>query len=83
MNTIKLKPCPFCNNTIYGDEEDIHPTGLTWKYDQHKRAKIYGTRKDFKNTCWNIVCVCGATMQGDSKEEVITQWNTRTKQEDK
>lgn len=77
MNTtnIKLLPCPFCGFIPDRNDADcIYPASKPEYDSQHDRL-IY--------KIWQIVCYetgggCSATILGDSPDDVINKWNTRT-----
>jgi len=60
-----LKPCPFCAFTPNSDDPDCI-------YLINREHQIY-----------NLVCYepqgCGASVLGDSRQDVIQRWNTRIK----
>lgn len=74
-----MKPCPFCNKVPdLTDPDTLYPGGV-WK-DTVDSGRIYGNKKsipDYHGRCYTMHCSCGASMTGDSKEEVIQQWETR------
>ena len=72
---VDLLPCPFCGSKI-DTEECPYPSGTTWQYCTDGLKK-YGGHRQFENQCLNIVCQCGAVLEGDTKDELITLWNTR------
>ncbi|MGZ8924493.1 MAG: hypothetical protein ACXW2E_01285 [Nitrososphaeraceae archaeon] len=65
MEEENLLNCPFCGfHPDINDEDCIYPLNR-------------------ERTLWNLVCYetgggCGASVLGDTKEEVITRWNTRS-----
>jgi hypothetical protein len=86
MNTETLLPCPFCGTelNIKNEEDIIYPDGIGWKdHDNGMRSYHKFIEVPHQQWCWGIYCSvifggCGAEMHGDSREEVVLKWNTRT-----
>ena len=83
----KIKPCPFCGYQIdITDEDTLYPDGTYW-YDVPEFGRVYKNINDLDlsisyGRCWGIHCQpiyggCGASIDGDSEEEVIAKWQSR------
>lgn len=74
----KLLPCPFCGFVPNREEDDcIYPASRPI-YDPDLDKLVYPV--------YNLVCYetgggCGASVLGDSAEDVIKRWNTRKKKQ--
>lgn len=76
----ELKPCPFCGHSNFDMRDTLYPSGTTWH--EHKEGyRVYGKPYKYENKCWQVVCGCGAELHADSKQEAITAWNRRVKDE--
>lgn len=80
----ELRECPFCNGKMdIKDPDTIYPTGILWKYYMYHEEGDCGKNYNIlwedvpDGECYKIVCLCGAEMHCDSREEVIKQWNQR------
>ena len=71
-----LKNCPFCGSEIFDGEDTLYPSGIVWS-ENEDGVRYYTSGRDPESMCWNIVCKCGCTLDGDSKEEVIDKWNNK------
>ena len=77
-------PCPFCGKQVdLSDLDTLYPSGIVYK-DCQDIGRHYGTRKEipqYDGQCYVLRCDtgvgCGASMSGDSVEEVLEQWNRR------
>ncbi len=88
MSEEQIKPCPFCGMEIdITDEDTMYPDGTYW-YDNPDLGRVYVNRDQLVlvpfqfGRCWGIHCQpiyggCGASMTGDSEEEVIAKWQRR------
>lgn len=84
MDTIK--PCPFCGKHINLDDEDsIYPSGIGWLFDDELQSRTYHNFRAVPKEQWCYVMHCpelyggcGAEISGDSMEEALAKWNTRT-----
>lgn len=84
-----IAPCPFCGHTPIDLRGAIHPTGQGWRDDPigegDKMLRHYMRRDDprgIHGLSWTLGCLeheggCGADMRGDSRPEVIANWNRR------
>lgn len=77
-----MKPCPFCGMTCYPDIDTLYPAGYGWKEDDEGRYYVTAYEVPKEQWCYKLMCNesyggCGATLYGDSKEEVIAKWNRR------
>lgn len=78
-----ISGCPFCGHVPEDLEDALHPTGGGWRDDNGNRH--YMRRDDPRGVhgkVWELGCLehecgCGATMTGDSRDEVIAKWNKR------
>ena len=82
--TMELLPCPFCGHAVPDDLTDtLYPSGIYWRPLKGYRQYVsHRDRKPDDRQCWQIVCNtiyggCSAEMHADSKEEVVSKWNTR------
>lgn len=87
--TNPISPCPFCGHTGYDIRDFLHPTAQGWRDDpfgeEGKPFRHYMRYNDPRvchGQVWEMGCLeheggCGATMTGDSREEVIAKWNRR------
>ena len=83
------KNCPFCGMKNNLDIDTLYPSGIGWKEDDlgdgttfRHYVSIYSEDLPREQWCYKVVCNdsyggCGATMHGDSIEEVINKWNKR------
>lgn len=85
---MKLKPCPFCGLTSDTEWEDTLYLSSGWKDEdlcgdgtlvRHYVSIFDNTRHGMS---YGILCSttyggCGASITGDSVEEVIEKWNKR------
>lgn len=87
--TNEIKPCPYCGHTPLDIMDFLHPTGQGWRDDdlgEHGLTRHYMRMNDPRGVhgqCWELGCLvheggCGATMHGDSRDEVIANWNRRS-----
>jgi hypothetical protein len=69
------------------DPDTCYPTGTGWKIFKNGEDEMrsYHNFRDVpkEQWCYSLHCLphaggCGAEMHGDSKEEVIENWNRRT-----
>ena len=81
---IDLKPCPFCGfKPDYEDPDTLYPNAVGWKLNTDGSKMYYPFHEvPPEQWCYSLHCVataggCGAQVEGDSKEECITLWNTR------
>lgn len=76
MNTEELKPCPHCGHTPHMDNlrDSLHQVG---RYSTDGCGKIVEPLWTF--TCLDNEGGCNASVLGDSAEDCIKKWNTRTK----
>lgn len=72
----QYKPCPFCGNVDFHENDSLHPSGITW-YDSEEIGRVYGKHNQYINRCWVFRCPCGVEVNGDSAEDVIAKWNCR------
>lgn len=66
MDSRKLKPCPFCGNSMESDDED----------GCYQKAGFISA----STPVWAVVCFstdCNASVEATSKEAAITAWNRR------
>jgi hypothetical protein len=84
-NERTLLPCPFCGKVPDMEDFDtLYPSGIGWK-DHEDGTRSYHFAMDVpkEQWCWLLHCFanggCGAEMRGDSRDEVVTKWNTRVK----
>jgi len=82
LTGLVMLPCPFCGKQVTKDdlEDALYPSGVTWRESEFGR--VYGGNHTHPNQCYQFVCQshkdgCGATMDGDSKEDVVSKWNGR------
>ncbi len=85
-----LLPCPFCGQHLNCEEDEdvLYPTGIGWK-DEDFGYRSYHSLKYVPETnwCWSVHCPttaggCGVEMSGDTKQEAIDKWNTRSNEID-
>lgn len=83
--TYELKRCPFCGHQLDIDDGDtLYPSGIYWRItDGMKHYIRFKERQEGDEQCWQLLCNevsggCGVELHGDSPEECITKWNTRT-----
>ena len=85
MTQLIAKPCPFCGKEVdLNDIDTLYPTGTVYK-NCADVGRHYGSRNHFDylydGECYVLNCHtgvgCGASMSGDSVEEVLEQWNRR------
>ncbi len=77
-----MLPCPFCGSKIDITNPDVlYVSSVGWKYDKKLDCKTYHHYSEIpkEQWCYQLVCICGLELHGDSKEEVIKLWNTRVK----
>lgn len=76
VEDLHILPCPFCGNELESTKQDnLHPSTTTWTTVMGE--VVYGSHKEYTNQCWEVNCVCGVDLVGDTKESVISQWNNR------
>ena len=83
----ELKDCPFCGfHADFADEDVLHISGAWIEEPESDGYKFrhYTHSGDPRKTgyCYVINCVqhyggCGASISGDSIEEVVAKWNRR------
>ena len=81
---LKALPCPFCGSEIdLEDEDTMHITGA-WKTFRGKhRAYTFPNDPTAEGYVYGIHCNviyggCGASIDADGVDEVVTAWNKRT-----
>lgn len=84
-----IKPCPFCGHTPLDEMDFLHPIGTGWRDDpigdNDTMMRHYMRMNDPRGVhgqVWEMNCLeheggCGASMHGDSREEVVAKWNRR------
>ena len=77
-----LKPCPFCGHTPQDLRDALHPSGIRWREDHGTRHYIGHSDPRDGERCWDMGCLeheggCGASISGDSRDEVVAKWNRR------
>ena len=85
MKNEVLKSCPFCGHLPDIDDPDtVYPNGIGWII-QEDGYKSYHPHIDtpLNQYCYSVHCVigaggCGAEVSGDSRNECIEKWNTRS-----
>lgn len=84
--TTTALPCPFCGHPAdLNDPDTLYPSGTGWKLSGDPQRKSYHNFREVprEQWCYSFHCPkssggCGAEMSGDSMEEAVTKWNTRT-----
>jgi hypothetical protein len=84
--TIKFEPCPFCGKAVDPDDADtLYPNGSGWKFNDELGMQTYHSFREVpkEQWCWPMHCPevaggCGAEISGNSRDEAISKWNTRT-----
>lgn len=77
--------CPFCGQEPPEDLSDtLYPSGTVWQ-DHEEGFRSYASIRDQPTwaRCYTMNCTtnqggCGASIDGDSLEEVVAAWNRRT-----
>lgn len=83
METNLIDTCPFCGHQPQDLRDALHPTGTGWREDDGTRYYIpHGDTRGFHGRVWEMGCLtheggCGASITGDSRNEVIAAWNRR------
>lgn len=88
MTTIDvLLPCPFCGKVPdLEDPDTLYPSGIVWRFDVNLGMVTYHRMADRQagdNYCYVLhcseqACGCGVELNGNSRDECIKKWNTRT-----
>ena len=85
----KILSCPYCGHTPIDEMDFLHPTGQGWRDDpigddgkMMRHYMRYNDPRGVHGQCWELGCLeheggCGATMHGDSREDVVAKWNRR------
>ena len=84
--TVRALPCPFCGmNADLDGEDTIYPTGTGWWFNEELQIRTYHRALEVpkEQWCWGMHCPetyggCGARIHGDSKDEALAKWNTRS-----
>ena len=84
--TVRALPCPFCGmNADLDGEDTIYPTGTGWRFNEELQIRTYHRALEVpkEQWCWGMHCPetyggCGARIHGDSKDEALAKWNTRS-----
>ena len=84
--TVRALPCPFCGmNADLDGEDTIYPTGTGWRFNEELQIRTYHRALEVpkEQWCWGMHCPetyggCGASIHGDSKDEALAKWNTRS-----
>ncbi len=63
----KIKPCPFCNKFLDATEGDV----------LHSTPPISGDRRVWTLNCPTSIGGCGASILGDTRDDVVSKWNRR------
>jgi hypothetical protein len=77
-------PCPFCGKPVdLEDHDTLYPSGTGWRDDENGRTYQRYNQVPKEQWCWKLVCNelsggCGAEIHGDSRQEALAKWNTRT-----
>ena len=82
------KNCPFCGMRNNLDIDTLYPSGIGWIDEEElgqgfrHYVSVHERHLPKEQWCYKVVCNesyggCGATMHGDSKEEVVEKWNKR------
>jgi hypothetical protein len=75
----QLKPCPFCGRKKdIEDYDTLYPSGMYWIEKDLVRSYVtFNKRSENHSPCWQVSCACGASLNADSREEAIENWNKR------
>ncbi len=84
-NNIIPLPCPFCGKVPdLNDEDTLYPSGNGWLFNEELQMRTYHNIHEVppEQWCYSMHCPvqaggCGAEMHGDTKADVISQWNRR------
>lgn len=88
MNQAHLLSCPFCGHTPQDWQDFLHPTGQAWRDDDGMRHYMrWDDPRGTHGQVWELGCLeheggCGATMTGDSRQDVLEKWNRRVGQQE-
>ena len=83
------KPCPFCGKPVdLTNPDTLHPSGVFWRMNKEIGFPTYHGITEFQDgdeSCYVLHCVensggCGVRISGDSIDEVLQKWNTRTEE---
>ena len=88
---MQLSDCPFCGNELDCEDSDtLHKSTTAWREDPYgppgqtlRHYVRYNDPRGIHGRCYEVHCNtiyggCGAQISGDSLEETILKWNTRT-----
>ena len=89
-----LKPCPFCGwcpATELDIPDSLYPSGKWWADSRYygdviRTYRRHAERQPGDKPCWVMRCNdnaggCGASIEGDSEDEVVAKWNRRVETE--
>ena len=79
-------PCPFCGRPVdLTDGDTLYPNGTAWEFNEELQGRVYRSAREVvrEQWCWSMHCPessggCGAEMSGNSREDALNKWNTRT-----
>ena len=83
-----LLACPFCGHLPQDWQDFLHPTGRAWRDDDGMRHYMrWDDPRGTHGQVWELSCLeheggCGATMTGDSRQDVLDKWNRRVGQQE-